>query len=462
MNELKNEYMNDNYKFEKNERQKSIVKNIDRFKDILSNKVYNITNISNKNNIIENTTHQNIIKNKIEKNNFYKIPDVLYKFESNDLNIETMNANLKPYINQSLHKYLSQSKDLICGNENIWDNMKKITNPYEYIHSTYNGMKCISKLKPLSRAYYKFIEILKIFDLLPTNKYTCIQSFHLAEGPGGFIEALLEKRNNNFDIYYGMTLQDNNNQSVPGWKKGKEYMKKHNNIILENGLTGDGDLYKSKNFKYLYETFNNTMDIITGDGGFDFSIDYIKQEQQAVRLIMTEIFYALSLQKKGGCFVLKIFDVFTKPSVQLLFFLRTFYKEVYIYKPYTSRIANSEKYLVCKNFCYNNIDFIYPKLYNILYSLEKQYNENSDLVIQSILNKKIHCNFKTSLTEINSIYGQQQIENIHYTFILIQSNNNKKKEKIENMKKNNIMKCINWCNYFNIPYSEYKKSNMFL
>ena len=50
------------------------------------------------------------------------------------------------------------------------------------------------------------------------------------------------------------------------------------------------------------------MDIITGDGGFDFSIDYNKQEILAVRLIFTQIVYALHLQKKGGTFILKIFD----------------------------------------------------------------------------------------------------------------------------------------------------------
>ena len=44
----------------------------------------------------------------------------------------------------------------------------------------------VSKHKPLSRSYFKFIEIANIFDLLDFNKKTNINTFHLCEGPGGF------------------------------------------------------------------------------------------------------------------------------------------------------------------------------------------------------------------------------------------------------------------------------------
>ena len=41
-----------------------------------------------------------------------------------------------------------------------------------------------------------------------------------------------------------------------------------------------GDLYKEENLKYIIQkTFSNSMDIITADGGFDFSADFNKQEQ---------------------------------------------------------------------------------------------------------------------------------------------------------------------------------------
>ena len=42
--------------------------------------------------------------------------------------------------------------------------------------------------------------------------------------------------------------------------------------------------------------------------------------------------------------------------------LSSLYKKVYIIKPYTSRYANSEKYLVCKDFIYNDTSQLVNKL----------------------------------------------------------------------------------------------------
>ena len=40
------------------------------------------------------------------------------------------------------------------------------------------------------------------------------------------------------------------------------------------------------------------MDFITGDGGFDYSIDFNKQELLSVNLIFVQVTYGLFLQKK--------------------------------------------------------------------------------------------------------------------------------------------------------------------
>ena len=59
--------------------------------------------------------------------------------------------------------------------------------------------------------------------------------------------------------------------------------------------------------------------------------------------------------------------------------------------------------------------------------------------------------FTSKMEEINSILGQQQIENIHYTLSLI--DNKHKQEKIDSIIKNNIQKCMNWCSKNNVPYN---------
>ena len=162
----------------------------------------------------------------------------------------------------------------------------------------------ICKIKPISRAFFKLIEIYNTHNLLP-NDNRSIKSFHLAEGPGGFIEATTYLRNNTNDIYYGMTLLEEKNINVPGWNKVDFLLKKYPNIKLLKGVDGKGNLYNENNLKYVIQNFSGSMDIITGDGGFDFSADFNKQESIAFRLIFTQVIYAVSYAEKRRTFCIK-------------------------------------------------------------------------------------------------------------------------------------------------------------
>ena len=53
------------------------------------------------------------------------------------------------------------------------------------------------------------------------------------------------------------------------------------------------------------------------------------------KLLIAEIIYAVTMQKKGGYFILKIFDIFSKLTVDMLYLLSCLYNEVYITKPNT-------------------------------------------------------------------------------------------------------------------------------
>ena len=284
------------------------------------------------------------------------------------------------------------------------------------------------------------IEICNTLNIMYYLNSNNITTFHLAEGPGGFIEAIIYLRNKKQDIYYGMTLQSNN-IDIPGWKKSKEFLKEHTNIHIENGIKCNGNLLDGDNLLYCYEKYKNSIDLITGDGGFDFSINFDNQEQQSIKLIYAQICYALAMQKKNGIFILKIFDSFTKSSLDLIYILCSYYNEVTIIKPYTSRMANSEKYLVCKNFKVKDYKFIEYLIYNFDTIIS---NDNN---ITNFLNIKLSLYFINKIEEINAIFGQQQIENINNTINKIISNDNNYSELI----KNNIQKCIYWCNKNNIP-----------
>lgn len=374
------------------------------------------------------------------------------------LNFSNNKKSLK-IINPSLKNYLNYMKNLISYYLYEWDNVKRYTNTYEFIHTSvpkYN--LSISKIKPISRAFFKLTEIYNTFDIFHgmPNK---INTFHLAEGPGGFIEATTFLRKKNVkDNYYGITLM-NDDKHVPNWKKMDMLLKKFPNISIIYGKDGTGDLYHHINLEYCFDKYKNSMHIITADGGFDFSSNFDDQENSVFRLLFTQVAYALSLQKKNGHFILKMFDIFYKHSSQIIYLLSCFYKKVIITKPNTSRQANSEKYIVCKGFKFSDTTEITQKLINVLKILGKI--DFNNYYISDIIDLPIQKIYLDTIIEANSILGNKQIENINSTIKLINIKN--KSDKLYNLKNSNINKCIKWCSKNGIPYNKIDNNkNIFL
>ena len=356
-----------------------------------------------------------------------------------------------PNISNSLSHYLYHIKNRIDSYGRDWDDFRKYTNPYEYISTGVpTKSKCVSKYKPLSRSYFKMIELLSFFDIFMTdknanafeskpNKPIHIKSFHLAEGPGGFIEALANIRKDPDDVYIGMTILDDiNDNNIPAWKKSDHFLRNNPNVYIENGSTGTGDIMSMENFTYCVDKYGSSMDFITADGGFDFSSNFNNQEVNISKLLFGQICYALCLQKKHGHFILKIFDCFMEHTTDLLYILSAFYENVYITKPNTSRYANSEKYVVCKNFLFSSNTVFLPKLKSCLETVITRSQP-----IHRFLQCPISSYYINRLEEYNAIFGQQQIENIQQTIILIE--NRHKSDKIDHYIKTNTQKCINWC-----------------
>lgn len=376
---------------------------------------------------------------------YYLLPKTSFLIHKNIECISNEISNEVKYSN-SLSYYLYNIKKQIDKHEREWDIYKKYTNPYEYINSIIPlKKKSVARHKPLSRSYFKMIEIMNIFNIDFSTKP--IQSFHLAEGPGGFIEALSYRRNNKLDKYIGMTLIDNDNDpNIPAWKKSNDFLNKNPNVIIETGVDNTGNILSLDNFVHCKNKYSSSMDIITGDGGFDFSLDFNNQEISIARLLFAQICFAVTMQKKNGIFILKIFDCFMEHTVDLLYILSSFYDKVYIIKPQTSRYANSEKYIVCRDFLFDTNEHFFPFLYN---AFEKM--TSNELPIYRFLNIPICYYFINKLEEYNAILGQQQIENIHYTISLIE--HKYKQDKIDNLIKINIQKCIQWCIKNDIEHS---------
>jgi 23S rRNA U2552 (ribose-2'-O)-methylase RlmE/FtsJ len=273
--------------------------------------------------------------------------------------IKSMSVTYDASWNEIPHEALNEMKKRIepLEKEHIWETLKKKTNPYELVY-TQEGSDCpasISLIKPLSRSFFKMIEILQVsnfFERLPKGTQR-IRSAHVAEGPGGFIEAFLE-RCIKFKIQatkiVAMTLKPTNNH-IPGWRRTFNFLQKHPEVKIHYGADGTGDLYVKENQEsYINLIDNQKVMLFTGDGGFDFSVDYENQEKSAYLLLIASSIIGLRVLAPTGMFVLKLFDIYSDSTHYLLRLITFCFKEWTLYKPATSRPCNSERYLICRNF----------------------------------------------------------------------------------------------------------------
>lgn len=324
-------------------------------------------------------------------------------------------------LNSDLQEKLTRYKNKITDyyKNKLWDRYKKISNEYEMIFTTPNTGTNISQYLPVSRSFFKMWEILYDFEEeLNIKGKDAIKCLFLAEGPGGFAEALIKYRtihdpsNQSKDEYHGMTLKSNNNKNIPEWKLGNDILKQ---VKVHYGADTTGNLYNMANIVHLSnEIGKNSMDLITADGGFDFSSDFNNQEEMSTQLIYCEILTALLTQKIGGSFILKIYDIFNESTIKMIHILKKFYKTINIIKPLTSRPANSEKYLLCIDF-YKSEDS--KRYLEILYK-KVIFNNDSDDVFKkidyddNILNSIVLYNTYSIMRQI--YYIQSTIDYINY------------------------------------------------
>jgi 23S rRNA U2552 (ribose-2'-O)-methylase RlmE/FtsJ len=348
--------------------------------------------------------------------------------------------------NENIMKIVTKYKNKITKfhNNKSWDKYKKLSNEYEPIFTSPHASNSynISNYVPVSRSFFKLWEILHDFSTFfnLNNSANCL---FLAEGPGGFAEALIKYRNKmgyTNDNYHGMTLKSFSDKNIPDWKINKEIMKK---VKVTFGADDTGNLYNIDNILHIGTFYGlNTFHYITADGGFDFSADFNNQEELSTKLIFCEIFAAVSLQRTGGVFVLKIFDMFNHQTLKIMHILKKFYKELYIIKPLTSRPANSEKYIVCTGYNYDK------NLWQKMRVVMEDYSE-----FQSFCEDiPWDINLLQQLVTYNIHYIIKQVFYIERTIQYI----NKFEDTTSNLQ--NILNIHNekskkWCLKYNIPFN---------
>ena len=240
-----------------------------------------------------------------------------------------------------------------------WEYYKKIVNPYELIYTQKkytNFPESVCLLHPLSRSYFKMIEIFSIADFFEPflkNKSNQVRSAHVCEGPGGFVEAFLDqcsKHRLEHCSSVAITLRPKQ-ANVPGWKRATTFLKKNRNIKIVYGPDDTGDILNYENQNAFIEECSKKVNLFTGDGGFDFSLDYDSQERTIFPLLVVSVRMGFEVLQTGGIFVLKFFDIYHAKTQELIQILSQHFVKWTLYKPATSRPCNPEIYFVGNKFC---------------------------------------------------------------------------------------------------------------
>jgi 23S rRNA U2552 (ribose-2'-O)-methylase RlmE/FtsJ len=250
------------------------------------------------------------------------------------------------------HSRISSVKDRIAriSNADEWEILKKITNPYEPVFSGDDSFPSLAKVEPLSRSYFKMIEMLSLVDFFK-DRYESFTSAHICEGPGGFIQHVVEQliaRKIPTKHIHAMTLRPTKSH-IPGWRRSLNFLKKYPQINLEYGADQTGNILNVDN----QDDFCNKaagVELFTADGGFDFSVNYTNQELMAFPLLLASFTMGLRTLKEGGTMIIKLFDIYGKATQDLFLGCATFFEAFTIYKPATSRPCNSERYFIGRGF----------------------------------------------------------------------------------------------------------------
>lgn len=301
---------------------------------------------------------------------------------------------------------LEETKDkLSLIDQNVWVKTRKIINLYEF---PYNPEKL--KTKPISRAFFKMLELIK------DNQISLKENMlHLAEAPGGFIESILyAKRKSNINGNKHYTF------SILGNKKTPIYHKKIVNdedVFILSDKQNKGDLYNEENIGFLIKELGcKKINLITCDGGFAENNEFSEKEQLHHRLIFNQMVCSLFILNSKGNLVIKIFDIFTELTFDIIYTLSYLFEKIYIHKPLTSRNTNSEKYLYCESFSKNLFD---ENIQNNLKNLCKSNVENYKSYVDKF---KLNEKFLSDIIQINEILSKKQVNSINN--ILHGTNNN--------------------------------------
>ena len=364
--------------------------------------------------------------------NYYIIPKNNFKIK---INVQLTSNKIEPYVSYSLIFYMnaiySQLFKLQENNENkdepiSIEYINKIVNPFEFIYTNVPGSTIsVSKVKPDATIFFELMELFQVFGI--SDILSLKHKINIAH---------LTHNYSSTNYLLNMLREENE----------------------------DGIIFEDFNYNNLYELFirnryNNKLDLIICEFHPDEYNDTTKYINNMILILLIIIKY----QMNQGICVVKMDNILYKTVIDVIFILSGIYDKIYLVKPSISNITKGERYLICKGFnenCQNQNNLLSSIEENLLVKINNNELMNNKCII-SIIDNDLPYYLLNKLEESNLVIGQQQLE--AYDQIINIFKNKNREEKLENLKRSHIQKCIQWCEKNQLPHNKFiDKVNIFL
>jgi 23S rRNA U2552 (ribose-2'-O)-methylase RlmE/FtsJ len=398
------------------------------------------------------------------------------------------------------------------GFKDYWHTVRSMVEDYELVYPSggYNSGNAVAVLpfqcQAISRSFFKLWELLhrykEIFDRL--NHESDLTILNLGECPGGFIQACAHYRmkthSKSNDTYFcysldhddhddddddqgdGMKGMNETSKKSKSKKTKKTSSKKNINLSWECPTTKQqikrlgnklnlmyGDHTNPEDIKKMIQELNGTKaDLITADGAYTHDKVYNYEEIVNYKIFFGEIAAAILNQKLGGTFVIKIFDILTNVTRQMLLLLNHYWSEIFITKPDFSRPASSEKYVICLGFKgVETSKQSYESLQATIFTLMKVWNDkidnrsdiyypNNEVFVLSLLDYQIGDDeeFSRKLQEISRDHVMKQSGHITDGIHLIHTKSIFDRNTVRKLKEYQLKQAINWCQRYGLDHTD--------
>lgn len=335
----------------------------------------------------------------------FEVPKVSKSILKSTPDVTLIEAIPYPQLSYGFHHRIHTNKDKM-EIKHEFDDKKKVylvINEFEDVvddhkKSILNEVKSNLGLKEVSdRSFYEVWELLMTYRLL--SEESDVDVICLGNDTGSlqavttFREEYIKK--NKKDKFYKAEINN-----IP-FKKSTLSNKKISNINADK-LKSNADLVIS-HIEYKWKNDNS-------------------REQESFKAVLESINVAVNNQAKGGAFICKVNDLYTSISAKCLALISEYYENIFIHKPYMSRLTETDRYIVATGFKYKSGKELTAKN-NVLSKLIKGIRGKGAYVENIFSDYDVSLTLRAFMIMANDVIANKMVKTVNAVVRFVESHN---------------------------------------